>query len=449
MRLVTAAARDFGDVLDGENSDDDILMSSTKQASNPQSVQPLGLSASTPKTGAAFGGAPAPAMAPALRTVSEQPTPSYSQPQPQLRALSEPLGSGTDIASALSSDDEDLIVGPATVGAPSLVRMNPKPGGSNARPTPGGSLQPTAASSSVPSALPTGTGPPPAQLSAVGSPGGSSTATKSGGATGTPKRDAGIMQMREVVIDPSSGAGVGISCSDVPAYLAEPGLGGTAGVLICGLTTDGLAATAGLFVGDLIVRVNGQVAEKHMQVVEAVNKCFDAKQTMTLQVLASSVEIKVDRSKGKIGMCCEVLLPSGGVLVTGLAENSTTIPLGMQPGMLILSVNGKLPTSHKNAVELVDDKSFSIITFVCRRIATVVTLKLQLGGDTGLVVRDHELGVGCVVSAVATGGAAAAAGLNTGDVLFFIGSDLIRTAEEATKLLQSVQGLELQVTKRL
>ena len=51
----------------------------------------------------------------------------------------------------------------------------------------------------------------------------------------------------------------------------------------------------------------------------------------------------------------------------------------------------------------------------------------------------NEIGLGAVVSAVAAGSAAAAAGLAIGDTLLHIEGELIRSVKQATELLRCSQ----------
>ena len=158
-------------------------------------------------------------------------------------------------------------------------------------------------------------------------------------------------------------------------------------------------------------------------------------------------QLEVDKSKGLIGLSCQELTTMGGVVISGFKKGSLLEPFGICLGCLLLSVNGEMVFSHKRAVELVDSAE-NQVQLVIRELAVELTLTLTAGGDTGLLVRDHPLGLGVAVSTVREGSAAAAAGLELSDVILAIGDEIVREAARATTLLQSVGPAPLKITKR-
>ncbi len=122
--------------------------------------------------------------------------------------------------------------------------------GDNRRPSTGSSIASSAA-------VPSGGHPPvtPSSLhSRAPSPPGSGRA-----------RESGVTRLREVVLP----SGRGVTCSAVPPHLSAASLGGTpscGGVLVSKLKLGCDAQKAGLVVGDIIVRVEGVLAQSHQQV---------------------------------------------------------------------------------------------------------------------------------------------------------------------------------------
>ena len=463
-RVATAAARDFGDVLDGDSDDD---LAGGKPISIKQGIFDAAKPPQQLSIGPATTSMSMPTSVRSPITASNQRRASYESAATQSQLSPTVIGDNAKppsshrrrvhttipvvgIANALSSDDEDdfASASPGQLATtprsrvPSFVQMNSLKDG---RSTKLGALV---------NLEDQGMGAPsPTKLGTSGS------GSASGGGSGS----SGILRLRELTVPPGTEARVGISCTNLPPILSEPLLGGTAGVLVSSLVAGGRAASAGLLVGDVIVRVNDQPASSHAQVIAEVDKAATATMPLQLGVLDSSFAVALDKSAGTIGVICQEAIPrptasrgkpatavvSGGVLVAGWRADSLGEAQGLFPGLLLLSVNGVVPTDHAHAVKLIDSASDPLVTFVFRRMAAAVTLRLRDGGDTGLVVRDHELGLGAVVSAVREGSPAAAAGLRSGDVVLAVAKEVIRTAERATELLQSASGSELHLVKRL
>lgn len=96
-------------------------------------------------------------------------------------------------------------------------------------------------------------------------------------------------------------SGEGITCTSVPSFLAHPDLGGVPGVLVEKVKPDSPAAAAGLLVGDVIVRIEGEPACEHAQVVALLVHATQQRQPVVLHVVESSVSVGFDKSCGTLG----------------------------------------------------------------------------------------------------------------------------------------------------
>ena len=325
-RIVTAAARDFGDVLDGDDSDDNLdgpasisnLSTpvkpplSTSTASTPNSMtastpNKSSLSASSSSGGSTATGSAAKASAVGGAAYKQQQQQSYGS-----RARGDDVGEG--IANALSSDEEEfsMAASPRSPNGPPLYTPNMLKSSPPAKPTTKPELQvftvdspppPASHSDSNESSEPTTTR---AAAAAGGGGGrsilgglfgfGKSSSSSSGSSSSNPNpktsaahegvvvgagvgvgssggggahagahAGAGALGLRELRIEVSEGP-VGIVWGDVPPPFSDPSLGGAVGVFVFSLKPGGRAERAGVLVGDVLVSSNGK-AEPCMHVL--------------------------------------------------------------------------------------------------------------------------------------------------------------------------------------
>eukprot|EP00900_Chrysochromulina_parva_P010693 jgi/Chrpa1/19625/Chrysochromulina_OHIO_Genome00022972-RA len=308
-RIVTAAARDFGDVLDGDDSDDHLdgpasisnLSTpvkpplSTSTASTPNSMtastpNKSSLSASSSSGGSTASGSAAKASAGGGAAYKQQQQQSFGSP-----SRGDDVVEG--IANALSSDEEEfsMAASPRSPNGPPLYTPNMLKSSPPAKPTTKPELlvftvdspvftvdsppPPASHSDSNESSEPTTTRAAAAAAAAGGRSilGGlfgfgksSSSSSGSGSSNPNPKTSAahegvvvgagvgvgssggggahagaGALGLRELRIEVSEGP-VGIVWGDVPPPFSDPSLGGAVGVFVFSLKPGGRAERAGV-----------------------------------------------------------------------------------------------------------------------------------------------------------------------------------------------------------
>ncbi len=166
----------------------------------------------------------------------------------------------------------------------------------------------------------------------------------------------------------------------------------------------------------------------------------------TLTVIDDTVRLVLDKTAGTIGLTCEALLPSGeGVVVARMARGSQCRASGMLAGHLLLSACGELALTHRRTICLIDAAP-RYVELVYRDSALEVEMERPAAGlGCGASLREHHereigVGIGAQVASVAADSAAAACGLEAGDLLLSVDGELIRSAAHAAELLDATAG---------
>lgn len=122
--------------------------------------------------------------------------------------------------------------------------------------------------------------------------------------------------------------------------------------LVAALEDGSLGFLCGLYVGDTLIAVNGVLCHgDHRLAIELVD---EAPQLVELVVVASTREVTLSKGSAPVGLTVADRTDGGaGVVVIGLQPGSVAIGQ-LELGEMLLSVNGELVATHRDAIELVD-----------------------------------------------------------------------------------------------
>lgn len=160
---------------------------------------------------------------------------------------------------------------------------------------------------------------------------------------------------RRVKLDKARGR-IGVTLSNVGC-----------GVQVCALEEGSLALQAGLFVGDTIVSINGALATAHEEAVAMI----DASRVVEFAVVACTRQLVLP--KGAVGTLVGVTVADrldggAGVVVIGLQPGGTAIR-HLQLGDTLLACDGVLVSTHREAIERIDDARGRLTLVVGERCA--------------------------------------------------------------------------------
>eukprot|EP00316_Scyphosphaera_apsteinii_P012129 CAMPEP_0119310008 /NCGR_PEP_ID=MMETSP1333-20130426/17653_1 /TAXON_ID=418940 /ORGANISM="Scyphosphaera apsteinii, Strain RCC1455" /LENGTH=418 /DNA_ID=CAMNT_0007314123 /DNA_START=82 /DNA_END=1339 /DNA_ORIENTATION=- len=249
---------------------------------------------------------------------------------------------------------------------------------------------------------------------------------------GTPvrqRRDEGVTRFREVLVHDNTG----IVCGYTPSFLRAAEYGGYAqgGVLITGLGQDNSAAVlAGLLVGDVITRVNGELVDRPEQAMNLIQKIENVPVALTV-VDASKLAFLRRPAHGNFGLSFCSCSGDGGVVLGAIAPGASHVDM-LMVGMVILSVQGQIVHSPNEADHLLSSITSSA-RIVYRDRCTQLTID-KSQGRLGLTLSDTK-GYGVRVTAASPHGPAAAAGLRVNDVILSIDGTLITCHKQAVELI--------------
>ena len=156
---------------------------------------------------------------------------------------------------------------------------------------------------------------------------------------------------RSVRLDKRRGR-VGLTCRTEPCGH---------GVQVAALEPGSVALAAGLFVGDVLLSINGVLVSDHRHAIELI----DAAHVLSVVVDARTREVTLDKrsSNRDVGLTVSDRIDGGsGVVVTGLQPGGLAIQR-LALGDTILSIEGCLVEGHADAITRVDqaDATFRLV----------------------------------------------------------------------------------------
>ena len=149
---------------------------------------------------------------------------------------------------------------------------------------------------------------------------------------------------RRVSVRKSEGR-IGITCSTSRSLCDN-------GVVVSALEDHSIALQAGLLVGDTVLAINGCVVQGAQNAVDLIDSDADVVEFI---VPAVTAEVTLQKTVGTLMGITVANRSDGacGVVVVGLEPTGAAIR-HFQLGDVILSINGRLITSHKHAIERMD-----------------------------------------------------------------------------------------------
>jgi len=232
-----------------------------------------------------------------------------------------------------------------------------------------------------------------------------------------------------------------------------------AGVVVTKLGDGSMLEMAGLNVGDTIIMIGRTMVTDHASTIKAIDQT-KPEEMLTLTMASPTFKVRVDKTKGDVGLSL-TNNPSGvGVTVCGLTDNSVAALVGMEVQHEILAVNGHEVNDHGTAVKCMDDAARwvdmivfgkNITTTGCRTL--MVPKPSEAGKEWHEQIRfgataDSTPAVPCVtVAAVEKGSPAAEAGLVVGSLVHAINNIPVRDEGSAKVALAASTTRALLLTR--
>jgi S1-C subfamily serine protease len=231
----------------------------------------------------------------------------------------------------------------------------------------------------------------------------------------------------------------------------------TAGMLVQAVVPGSPEAVAGLRRGDLIMKVDGQAITNQADLVSIINSSGGTVTLSVRRATGQTGQIKVDLTGGirqgggpaapyMLGVTG--LFRPLGMLVQRVLPHTPAARIGLQPGDLIVRINGQAVLTQRDLFTLLNASGGRVVLDVVKGTTkTAVRLKADL--------KVHELGVlgdflrvGFRVRVVAPGTAAERVGLGVGDIITRIDNRVIRQQEDVDAALRASGGSVALVVKK-
>ena len=201
-----------------------------------------------------------------------------------------------------------------------------------------------------------------------------------------------------------------------------------AGVVVTKLEPGSQLEACGLNVGDTILSIGKIMVNDHGGTIKAIEETAPD-QTLVLTMASPTVKVRVDKTKGDLGLSLRDNPSGTGVTVCGIADNSVAGPAGVEIDHEIIAVNGVEVNDHATAVKVMNEAARWVDMVVVGENNTThgaraLTVPMEPGAPEQLQC-EPMAGMGpstpgVTVTAVAEGSAAAKAGVAVGDTIYAI-----------------------------
>lgn len=214
-----------------------------------------------------------------------------------------------------------------------------------------------------------------------------------------------------------------------------------AGVIVSKMEAGSILEACGLNIGDCILTVGKVLVTDHSTTIAAIDSHGPSDELIMTMAVSTRV-VRVDKTKGAVGLSL-ANMPSGvGVSVCGLSDNSTAADK-LNINDEILSVNGVPTNHHADAIEIIDKAArFVDIVIVgddytTQNVKGVILMKGDGAWADQLVCEPQPDKKGVKVVSVTDGSSAAAAGISAGAVIYSINNRPVTSDEDCKIMFQA------------